>query len=162
MGRKKKAVEEIKEEVVETSVEEVKEKPTTKKSRKKAIEVSIEEPKQGPKEEEIVAEEINEELKVPEMPEVVVENKKEYSVSDVIRKYIVGEPIRIFEGNLVFNTLNDLVDNKCNVIIGDLDIRKFVVNIPPLPKIVFGNLIINKDAENIKKPVFLGGKVIKK
>lgn len=144
MGRKKKekVVEEVKKEVVETPVEEVAKK--------------VEEPK-----EEIKVEEKSEILNIPPVPETMKEGKKEYSVSDVIRKYIIGEPIRIFEGNITFNTLNDLIDNKYNVIIGDLDIRKFTVNIPALPKIVFGNLIVNKDAE-IKKPIFLGGKVIKK
>lgn len=144
MGRKKKekVVEEVKKEVVETPVEEVVKK--------------VEEPK-----EEIKVEEKSEILNIPPVPETMKEGKKEYSVSDVIRKYIIGEPIRIFEGNITFNTLNDLIDNKYNVIIGDLDIRKFTVNIPALPKIVFGNLIVNKDAE-VKKPIFLGGKVIKK
>lgn len=142
MARKKKTevIEKVKEEVVEaTPVEEVKEEPT----------------------EEIKAEEVNEELAVPEMPETVKEGKKEYNVSDVIREYIVGEPARIFEGNLSFESLNEFRDNKWNVVIGDLDIRKFTVNIPALPKVVFGNLIINKDAE-VEKPIFLGGKVIKK
>ena len=148
MGRKKKVVEEIKEEVVEQPVEEVVEA------------APVEEVKEEPKE-EIKAEEVNPELTVPEMPETVKEGKKEYNVSDIIREFIVGEPARIFEGNLVFNTLNEFIDNRCNVVIGDLDIRKFTVNIPALPKVVFGNLIINKDAE-VGKPVFLGGKVIKK
>ena len=142
MGRKKKTeiIEEVKEEVVEaTPVEEVKEEPV----------------------EEIKAEEVNEELVVPEMPETVKEGKKEYNVSDVIREYIIGEPARIFEGNLSFESLNEFRDNKWNVVIGDLDIRKFTVNIPALPKVVFGNLIVNKDAE-IGKPEFLGGKVVKK
>ena len=142
MARKKKTevIEKVKEEVVEaTPVEEVKEEPV----------------------EEIKAEEVNEELAVPEMPETVKEGKKEYNVSDVIREYIVGEPARIFEGNLSFESLNEFRDNKWNVVIGDLDIRKFTVNIPALPKVVFGNLIINKDAE-VEKPIFLGGKVIKK
>jgi len=144
MGRKKKTaiVEEVKKEVVETPVEEVVEK--------------IEEPK-----EEIKVEEKNEILDIPPVPETIKEGKKEYDIRDVIRKYIVDEPIRIFEGNIVFNTLNDLLYNKYNVIIGDLDIRRFTVNIPALPKVVFGNLIVNKDAE-FKTPTFLGGKVIKK
>jgi len=144
MGRKKKekVVEEVKKEVVETPVEEVVKK--------------VEESK-----EEIKVEEKSEILNIPPVPETMKEGKKEYSVSDVIRKYIIGEPIRIFEGNIIFNTLNDLIDNKYNVIIGDLDIRKFTVNIPALPKVVFGNLIVNKDAE-FKTPTFLGGKVIKK
>lgn len=142
MGRKKKTeiIEEVKEEVVETiPVEEIKEEPV----------------------EEIKAEEVNEELTVPEMPETVKEGKKEYNVADVIREFIVGEPARIYEGNLSFESLNEFRDNKWNVVIGDLDIRKFTVNIPALPKVVFGNLIINKDAE-VGKPEFLGGKVIKK
>ena len=142
MARKKKTevIEKVKEEVVEaTPVEEVKEEPV----------------------EEIKAEEANEELVVPEMPETVKEGKKEYNISDIIREYIVGEPARIFEGNLSFESLNEFRDNKWNVIIGDLDIRKFTVNIPALPKVVFGNLIINKEIE-IKKPAFLGGKIIKK
>lgn len=148
MGRRKKTaiVEEVKKEVIETPVEEV-----VKKVEEPKEEIKVEEPK----------EEKSEMINIPPVPETVKEEKKEYNIRDIIRKYIVGEPIRIFEGNLVFNILNDLVDNKYNVIIGDLDIRKFVVNIPPLPKIVFGNLIINKDAD-IKKPIFLGGKVIKK
>ena len=130
-----------------------------RKKKEKVVEEvvkKVEEPK-----EEIKVEEKSEILNIPPVPETMKEGKKEYSVSDVIRKYIIGEPIRIFEGNITFNTLNDLIDNKYNVIIGDLDIRKFTVNIPALPKVVFGNLIVNKDAE-FKAPTFLGGKIIKK
>ena len=140
MARKKKTevIEEVKEEVVETPeiVEE------------------------APKEEEIKVEN-TEMLDIPEMPETVKERKKEFNVADVIREYIVGEPARIYEGNLTFESLNDLHNNRYNVVIGDLDIRKFTVNIPVLPKVVFGNLIINKDAE-VQAPIFLGGKKIKK
>jgi hypothetical protein len=151
MGRKKKTVE-----VIEPVKEEVVQAP---------VETVVEEPVKEPVKEDIKVEEVKDKkeemLNIPEMPETVKEGKKEYNVNDVIRKIIGNEPARIFDGNLSFNTLNEFIDNRCNVVLGDLDIRKFTVNIPALPKVVFGNLIVNKNAEFIA-PVFLGGKVIKK
>ena len=144
MGRKKKIVEEVKEEVVVAPVEEIKEEEPKE-------EIKVEEPKT----------EKEEMIDVPPMPETFDAKKKEYNVRDVIRQYIGCETARIFEGNLTFDSSLALENNRYNVVIGNFDISKFIANNPPLPKVIFGNLIINKNA-NVGNPEFLGGKKIKK
>ena len=100
-------------------------------------------------------------IDIPPMPETFDAKKKEYNVRDVIRQYIGCETARIFEGNLIFDNSLALENNRYNVVIGNFDISKFIANNPPLPKVIFGNLIINKNA-NVGNPEFLGGKKIKK
>ena len=153
MGRRKKVVEEVKQEEVkqaEAVVEEVVQAEPQPEPEAPKEEIKVEEVKN--KKEEMID--------IPPVPETFEAKKKEYNINDVIRQYIGSETTRIYEGNLTFNNIVEYSDSKYNVVIGDLDVSKFV-NLTSIPKVIFGNLIVNKKA-NVPTITFLGGKIIKK
>lgn len=168
MARKKKVKEEVVEQVeekIEAPVEEIVEIPEeeikpkkTKKSKTKAEAEVVEEPK---KESKVEVKAETDEFEVPEMPETFKSKKNDYNIGDVIRKYIGSETARIYEGDLSFNNIIEYNSSRYNVIIGDLDLRKIYTKINFLPKVIFGNIIVN-DKTVVPPTTFLGGKIIKK